>query len=75
MPAIRNYTVEQIRIVEVAAENAADAAKLASVAFEYGQNQDGSIVVTNDSAPKIHGVPGNTTTRIKETGLHVDVSY
>lgn len=61
MPAIRRYVVKQTREVEVTANSAVDACRIAEAAFEHGQNADGG--VARDKGPA--GVWGNTDTHIR----------
>lgn len=65
MPEIVYYTVTQTREVRVTANNAEDAALIATAAFTNGQNSDAGVI----DGP--HGVWGNTGSRIKVTGLEV----
>lgn len=67
MPEIRHYTVTQTRKVRVSANSAADAAQIASAAFEHGQNSEGA--VSHGRGP--HGIWGNTTGAIQEIDMRV----
>jgi hypothetical protein len=61
MPAMRRYRVTETREVEVDANNAVDATRIAGLAFEKGQNPDNG--VTKDLS--LEGVWGNTVNRIR----------
>lgn len=65
MPTTKHYKVIQIRVIEVMANSAIDAVRIASSAFEHGQNSDRG--VAEGKAPE--GVWGNTTKQIVETEL------
>lgn len=67
MPEIVHYKVTQTREVEVAANSAADAARIAEAAFLHGQ--DGNHSVAHGRGPT--GIFGNTVGRIRETDLRV----
>lgn len=68
MPEIRHFIVTQTRSVKVDANNATDAVRLASAAFEHGQNADFGIA--RDKGPE--GIWGNTSSQIKEESLHCE---
>lgn len=65
MPTTKHYNVVQTREVEVMATSATDAIRIASSAFEHGQNSERG--VAEGKAPE--GVWGNTTKQIVETEL------
>lgn len=70
MPEIRYYVVEQTREVKVTANTLVDAVRIASEAFEKGQNSDNAV-----KNPELEGVWGNTTTPVKETDIHAREAY
>lgn len=67
MPEIIHYLVTQTRQVQVDAEDAEDAVRIAKAAFTHGQNSDCG--VAKDKGPE--GIWGNTTSRILETEIYV----
>jgi hypothetical protein len=68
MPEIRHYTVTQTRKVRVSANSAADAAQIASVAFDSnGTTENGNVI--HGRGP--HGIWGNTSGAIQEIDMRV----
>lgn len=70
MPEIRYFTVTQTREVQVTANSATDALRLAGVAFDKGQASDGA-VRSIDYTEDMKDIWGNTTSRIREKELVV----
>lgn len=68
MPEVHSYTVEQIRKVEVRANSLDDACRIASAAFEHGQNSDNGVAYGKGPA----GVWGDTTSRIRTVSMTAD---
>lgn len=64
MPVIRHYRVTQTREVKVTANNPTDAVRIATAAFENGQNQDNGVV----AGPS--GVWGNTSTPVRPIDIN-----
>lgn len=63
MPEIKYFKVNQTRSVRVTANNIVDAIRLATAAFENGQNSDYAVVLGPD------GVWGNTNTKVEVTDI------
>lgn len=61
MPEIRDYHVVETRSVRVSANTLVDAVRIASAAFEHGQNSSGGVSI--EHAPD--EIWGNTTSRIR----------
>lgn len=70
MPEIRYFTVTQTREVQVTANSATDAVRLAGVAFEKGQDSRGS-VRSSDYPEDMKDIWGNTTSRIREKEINI----
>lgn len=66
MPEVRYYTVAQTRVVRVRANNATDATIIAKVAFQDGQDANGSI---KDKNMPYHDVYGDTVSHVVEVGV------
>jgi hypothetical protein len=64
MPEIRRYTVTEIREVSVSANSAADANRIAAVAFQEGQNSIGGI-----GKAGLPDVWGNTISQVRTVAL------
>lgn len=73
MPEVKYYLVTQTRQVKVTANTETDAARIATVAFETGQNSDHGVKLQGPSMFDIEGVWGNTTSKIEVVGLTIDV--
>lgn len=65
MPKIRHYRVTQTREVKVTANSSIDAARIADVAFNDGQNSDNGV----KASAKIEGIWGNTTSAVRTTDI------
>lgn len=73
MPEIRHYKykVTQTREVNVTANSAGDAARIASVAFEHGQNRSNGVFLNETTDSMLTGIYGNTSSRITERSLDI----
>lgn len=68
MPEMRKFIVTEVRQVEVAANTAVDAGRIADKAFKEGQNSGGGLKTKEG----LDGIWGDTRTRIRQTDLHVE---
>ena len=71
MPEIKYYVVTETRRVEVTANDAVDAARLASAAFEHGQFETDAGIAAG-KAPE--GIWGNTTSKVERIALQVETT-
>lgn len=68
MPEMRHYKVVQIREVDVSANSAVEASRIAEVAFDFGQNMGNGVIPSN----LLNEVWGNTTSKVREISLRAD---